>query len=242
MPLSASTFGNFGGALSSVGGAVADLYAAQGEEYKTQGAEFERQNYLLASQLATQNEQFTAQSTAIKEGQADRQLYMSLGKTSANVAGAGLAASGSALDILRSSAQEGATTRAVIGQQGLITEAGYQEQAASYNNLASAAQVAELADEEAAKGDKLASIFDFAGAGMKALAGFGSLADLPSLFSSSAPAAAAQPVAATGPTSSVLTAADYALATPPPAPKPPARAAATGPTSSALVGAALAGL
>lgn len=176
MPLSSTTFNDAGGAIGAVGSAVADLYAAEGDQYKAQGEEFEKQNYQLASQLATQNEQFTKESTAIKEGQADRQLYMSLGKTSSTVAGAGLAASGSALDILRSSAQEGATTRAVVGKQGLITEAGYQEQAQSYTNLAGAAQVAINADEEAAKGANIGADINFAAAGLKGLSALSSLA------------------------------------------------------------------
>jgi hypothetical protein len=79
---------------------------------------------------------------------------MSLGRTQAAVAGAGLAESGSALDILRESASEGATTKAVIGQQGLITEAGYQEQA--YTNMANAAGVAINADKLAATGSFIA--------------------------------------------------------------------------------------
>jgi hypothetical protein len=173
--LSSTTFNDFGGAISGVGSAVSDLFAAEGAQYKAEGEEFEKQNYLEASQLAAQNEQFTQQSTAIKEGQADRQLYMSLGKTSAGVGGAGLAASGSALDILRSSAQEGATTRAVLGQQGLITEAGYAEQAQSYQNLASAAQVAIDADESAEKGDTLGAVFAGGGALMKGVSGIASL-------------------------------------------------------------------
>ncbi len=44
------------------------------------------------------------------------------------MAGAGLGESGSALDILRDSASQGALTKATLGQQGLINEAGYQEQ------------------------------------------------------------------------------------------------------------------
>ena len=38
---------------------------------------------------------------------------------------------GSALDILRSSAQQGSITKAVAGQQGLIEEAGFEEQGQS---------------------------------------------------------------------------------------------------------------
>ena len=119
---------------------------------------------MQAAALAKQNEQFTEMSTAIKQSQADRNLYQALGTTRADVAGAGFAASGSALDILRESASQGAMTKAVLGEQGLITEAGYQEQAQSYTDMANAAGVAIQADEDAAKGARIAAGFSFAAA------------------------------------------------------------------------------
>jgi hypothetical protein len=94
---------------------------------------------------------------------------MSLGTTKAAVAGAGFSNSGSALDLLRSSAEQGATTKAVLGQQGLITEAGYNEQQQSYTLMANAAGVAEKADKEAETGS-------FISAGIQAVAGLASLA------------------------------------------------------------------
>jgi hypothetical protein len=130
-------FGN--ATFSDIGTAVSDIFAAQGDVLKAKGAEFEQKSYLEAADLAKQNEQFTEMSTAIKESQADRNLYQALGQTKADVAGAGFAQSGSALDILRESASEGAMTKAVLGEQGLITEAGYKEQAQSYTDMASAA-------------------------------------------------------------------------------------------------------
>lgn len=157
------------GTVSDLGGAVSDLFAAQGMGAKAQGDEFERQNYLAAAGLADQNEKFAETSTNIKEMQADRELYTSLGRTTAAVAGAGLETSGSALDILHQSASEGAMTRAVLGEQGLITEAGYQEQKQSYLNLASAAQVAEDAAKSAQTGLDIA-------AGIKAVASVATLA------------------------------------------------------------------
>jgi hypothetical protein len=163
--LSNQTFTDFGSAAS-------DLFAAQGERLKAEGDQFEQQSYEEAAQLATQNEQFTEQSTAIQQTAADRNLYQALGKTTADVAGAGFATSGSALDLLASSAQQGATARAVIGQQGLITEAGYQEQAESYTNMANAAGVAEKADNLAATGSDIA-------AGISAVAGIATLAIKP---------------------------------------------------------------
>jgi hypothetical protein len=150
--------GGFGAStVNDVGGAVSDLFAAQGDEAKAQGDLLEKQNYLLASHLATQNEQFTETSTAIKEAQADRNLYLTIGGQKADVAGAGFAASGSALDLLRSSASQGALNRAVLGQQGLIQEAGYKEQATSYQNMAQAAQVAADAENNAATGAEIGS-------------------------------------------------------------------------------------
>ena len=45
---------------------------------------------------------------------------------------------------------QGAITHAVTSEQGLITEAGYKEQAESYRNMSSAAQVAIDAENQAA--------------------------------------------------------------------------------------------
>lgn len=162
MALSSSTF-------SSAGGAVSDLFAAQGHKYKAEGDEFEKKNYDLAAVLADQNAQFTETSTAIKAHQADRELFKSLGTTQADIAGAGFAESGSALDILRSSASEGALTKAVLGQQGLITEEGYKEQAQSYRNMSQAAQVAIDAEHTAEIGSYIT-------AGVKAVSAIASVA------------------------------------------------------------------
>lgn len=157
MAVGANTF-------NDLGGAVSDIFSAEAGQYKIEGLQFEEQNYEAASQLALQNEQFTKTSTAIKEQQSDRELYQSLGKTRGAVAGAGLDLSGSSLDILRESAQQGAATRAVLGQQGLITEAGYAEQAQSYQNMASAANAAIEGQKVADTGAEIAAGFKFAGA------------------------------------------------------------------------------
>jgi hypothetical protein len=81
--------------------------------------------YTDAAALAAQNEQYTKESTTIKEAQQARSLTLAQGGIQANQAGGGFAMSGSSLDILRDSAGQGAIAHAVIGQQGLITEAGY---------------------------------------------------------------------------------------------------------------------
>ena len=145
--LSNSTF-------ADISGAVSDLFSssetAQGLRIKAEGDRAEGQEYGLASELAQQNEEFTQQSTAIKEMQAQREANMTLGTQRADVAASGFAESGSALDIMRDSASQAALQRQVLGQQGLITEAGYKEQAQSYTLMQNAANAAAQGEEDLA--------------------------------------------------------------------------------------------
>jgi hypothetical protein len=157
--------------FSGIGNAVSDLFAAEGANYKIQGLEAEQQEYEGAAALAEQNVGFTTMSTAIQEAQANRELFLSMGRTQGQVAGAGFAASGSALDILRSSASQGALQTAVLGEQGLITEAGYQEQAQSYAQMANAAGAA-------IQGEKLAQEGSLIGAGISGASSLVALASL----------------------------------------------------------------
>ena len=97
-----------------------------------------------------------------------RETMNTLGGQQADVAGAGFAASGSALDLLRDSASQGALTHAVLGQQGLITEAGYNEQAASYKIMQGAANDAGNAENNAATAAEITG-------GIKMIAGLASV-------------------------------------------------------------------
>jgi hypothetical protein len=166
--LSSSGLGGLAPRLSSglgyIGGAVSDLFAADAYKFKAAGDQYEKENYQLAAQFADQNVQYTEWSTNIKQMQQDRELNKSLGETRADFAGAGFAESGSALDILREGASQGAIAHAVLGEQGLITEAGYKEQADSYRNMAAAAQVAIDAENKAAEGAKISAYIKFAAA------------------------------------------------------------------------------
>lgn len=138
--------------FTAVGGAVSDLFSASAFRTKAAGSRIEAQEYDLAGTLARQNKQYTETSTELKTYQADRALTQTLGGMKADVAGSGFAMSGSALDLMRDSATQGAITKAVIGQQGLIEEAGFEEQAKSYDLMASASRMAADADEKAATG------------------------------------------------------------------------------------------
>ncbi|MCG2639666.1 MULTISPECIES: hypothetical protein [Bradyrhizobium] len=143
--------------FNSIAGAVSDLFAADADRakgsalrLKAQGDRIEGENYGLAADLASQNAKFTEVSTAIKQTQLEREQTMAIGSTHAAIGGAGLAESGSALDVLADSTRQASLAKSVLGQQGLITEAGYQEQQQSYLNMKKAAGIAAQADEESA--------------------------------------------------------------------------------------------
>lgn len=155
--------------FSSFGGAASDLFASFGDKSKAQGDFAEAKNYDLASDLAIQNEKFTETSTAIKEAQINRENSLLLGGQRADIASAGFTEGGSGLDIMADSARQGALTHAVAGEQGLITEAGYTEQAASYKNMSEAATAAGNAANDA-------STFALITGGIKAIAGIATLA------------------------------------------------------------------
>jgi hypothetical protein len=154
--------------ITDFGGAVSDLFAAQADKAKQQNDYLEGQEYGLASDQATQNEKFTETSTAIKQAQLDRENYKTIGGQQADVAGAGFSASGSALDLMRDSASQGALTKAVGEQQGLIQEAGYTEQAKSYSLMQEAANNAGNAEGNA-------SVFADITGGLKIAAGIASV-------------------------------------------------------------------
>lgn len=150
MALGSSTFSDIGGAVSDLFGASADSSKAQGLRIKAQGDALEGQNYDMAATLAQQNEAFTEQSTAIKETQNQRQINSTIGGQKADVASAGFGSGGSGMYLMMDSAAQGRLTQSVAEQQGHITEAGYNEQAQSYQNMSKAAQFAVEGDNLAA--------------------------------------------------------------------------------------------
>src|ERR1700733_10281441 len=107
--ISSTTFSDAGSAVTDLFGAFgatksADLNA-EGLRLKATGDLAEAQQYDMASTLANENEKYTETSTQIKEAQQQRNTTMQVGGEEAAVAGAGFAASGSALDILADSAR-----------------------------------------------------------------------------------------------------------------------------------------
>lgn len=157
MALGSSTF-------TALGGAVSDLFAADAYRTRAAGNRIQSEEYDLAKELSLQNAQFTKTSTEIKEFQAQRGIETTLGQQAADVAASGFEASGSALDLLRDSASQGALHKAVLGQQGLIEETSYKEQAKSYGLMSESALMAAAADEHAATGATWSAAFKAASA------------------------------------------------------------------------------
>lgn len=119
-------FGGIGDGISGIFSGVGDLKAASG--------------YKRASAIAATNSKIAQSSTAIQETQAQREIYRTMGTQQADIGAAGLATSGSALDIMRDSASQGALTKSLVQNQGTITSLGYQQESASLASQAAAAK------------------------------------------------------------------------------------------------------
>lgn len=144
---------NFGtGFFSGLGGAAEDLFSSK-------GATAEAKAYTTASGYSTKNAALAEQSAALQSLQAQREILKTIGGQQADVAGAGFQASGSALDLLKSSTAEGEITKQLIRTQGQINKTGYQAEATAYTGQATAAKAA-------GNGKKASMVGNLIGAGL----------------------------------------------------------------------------
>lgn len=173
--LGASIFGVQASAIGIRAGAAADLFLSQGAlaeaQMKAEGLNLnaaglrikatgdlaEAANYDLAAHLARKNKQYTEESTRIQEFQLQRKTNLFIGEQVAGFGAAGLKTSGSATDILRESATQGALSKAVLQKQGLIQEESFEEAARSYETMSHAARFAAAGEMDIAnKTDQIA--------------------------------------------------------------------------------------
>lgn len=160
MPINLGSIGDSKIGLSSatfsdIGGAVSDIFGGQAQSdallSTAKGATLEAKNYGMAADLAGKNEQYTEESTALQTLQQERTNYQAYSGAQSDIAGAGFRESGSGLYILQDNARQGQLAISTLQKQGLITEEGYREQAASYQNLQQAALYQAAADRKAAE-------------------------------------------------------------------------------------------
>ncbi len=131
---------SFARGLSDFGGAANALFGAR-------GATAAAGSYREAAGIVNQNAILAATATQIRQTQEERRQYQVFGKQRAGVGGAGFAESGTAINLLRSSHQQGALTKALISNAGAITANTYAAQAGQYNAMADAAKASSTAQE-----------------------------------------------------------------------------------------------
>lgn len=136
---------NLGAVVTAGGQAIQDLFEGEGNAAQANA-------FSGAATLAEQNAQLEAASTRIQETQTARQVYQTIGTQEADVAGAGFTESGSALDLLQASQQQGALAKSLVNIQGAITGNAYASAAGEYSGLASAYNAASTGSEVSAIG------------------------------------------------------------------------------------------
>lgn len=123
-----------GGIISAAGDLFSGIFSGIGAFAAASG-------YSDAAEYAHQSAKLTHTSTIIQEAQKQREIYGVLGGQRSDIAASGLMASGSALDIIRSSAQQASLSKQLIAHQGLITELGFKAQQKTYEAQATAAEM-----------------------------------------------------------------------------------------------------
>ncbi len=149
--ISQSTFSNLGGAID-------DLFGAKAAKTQAKGALAEAANYRQAAKFARESEIYAKTTEQLQEFQVERSNFQQLGAQRADVGGAGFAESGTALYLAMDSARQGALAKAVTTMQGQIDIAGYEEQARSYEQMATAAEMAAAAAKKSVKSSTLSGI------------------------------------------------------------------------------------
>lgn len=126
-------FGGIGSAASDIFGGLGSFDTAKG--YKAQAKGFER-----AGEISGINRELARQAADITAVQADRDIYQTLGSQQAAIGGSGLAATGSALDIIRDSARQASLTKSLLSRNAQIEDLAYEQEAISFAAQAAAAK------------------------------------------------------------------------------------------------------
>lgn len=153
-----------GQAFQLAAGAVESLFGAKASRLNAKGLRKQAAAYGEAAEFAFKNIDYTRASTEVQGYQLQRNLFKSFGQTEADIASGGFSDSGSAGDLMRMGAEEGALQSAVLAYQGKITEEGFRVQGESYLAQQQAALMAAKAAEASAKGGMIGGIIKGIGA------------------------------------------------------------------------------
>lgn len=150
--LSSDLFGTIGGAVSDIFGGAAQFSVAKGfkssaEAYLGTSKIYQDQAGIYG-QMADQssvNARIAGAGQRLKEMQTEREVFKTIGGARSDIAAAGLLESGSALDVLRDSAVQGGLQMGALRATGQLEQAGYKEEALSYQAMGKAAEAASAA-------------------------------------------------------------------------------------------------
>lgn len=136
---------------------------SEAEALEAQGAGKEEAAYQNAAAVANANAQMALVAGSTELAQQQLQVRQSIGQASAQIAGGGFGASGSAASLLRASAQQGALGGQIIQVNAGEQAGGYYGQAAASEAEAAAAGAAEaqanaLSESEASLASKANSL------------------------------------------------------------------------------------
>lgn len=154
----AVNFDGLGGAVDTIFGGLGAFDTAKG--YKSQAKGYER-----AAEISRINRGISQQASDIEMVQAERDIYRTTGAQTAAIGANNLSATGSALDILKDSAQQGSMTRQLLGRQSAIQDLAYEQEELSFLGQAEAAKAA-------AKSSKKSGIGGLISGGIKIAAMF----------------------------------------------------------------------
>ena len=133
-----------------LGQAAQDLYAAQGETLEATGSTEEESQFTTAAAIAGQNARLAAAAGGVTEAQQNLAINKTIGAQQAGVAGAGFANSGTNLNLLRASKQQGALTTQLTQTQTEMEQGGYLQQQSAATAEATAAGTAAQVQTNAA--------------------------------------------------------------------------------------------
>lgn len=123
------------GLLNALYGETAAATTAKGEAAalttEAAGVTAEANQYGIAGDISTQNAALAQVSGSLQQYQNTRTLMKTLGTQAAGISSAGFADSGSAVDLARSSLQQGLLQGQVIGTNTQLEAGGYFQQAAA---------------------------------------------------------------------------------------------------------------
>lgn len=142
---------------SSFGAAASSLFSGFASQNMAAGYAQSAAGYTKSAAYARKNAEYATKNKDVQLQMADRQIYQGIGGTEADIAGAGFSRSGSAIDLLIDSAQQGELQKELVTIQGDIQIAGYNQQADALETQASVALQQEKAAKNSATGSFMSS-------------------------------------------------------------------------------------